>query len=187
MSRCAEPSSCVRGSSGGCPLDGAVGELVIIHELLHALGLGENPPTSHEIVALVWRRCGAVLTRPPPPSPAPGSSERAPVFEPVDGHCFSGRWVLIPTAPFETRCSLRGGRQAAERADADFQKVHKLAFDTLVGSGKKAKTFYFMESHTVTHILTIMTKLDKDLETPFLGFSRRGCPSTPLRRLTASS
>ena len=86
---------CTRQFRLGSPLDGAVGELVIIHELLHALGLGENPPTSHEIVALVWRRCGAVLTRPPTPSPASGSSERAPVFEPVDGIRFSVDRVLI--------------------------------------------------------------------------------------------
>jgi hypothetical protein len=36
----------------------AVGaEVVIIHETLHTLGLGENPPTSLEITARVFRRC----------------------------------------------------------------------------------------------------------------------------------
>jgi hypothetical protein len=59
---------------------------------------------------------------------------------------------------------------ASDPANADFEKLHGFAFDTLVGSGKKAKTFFFMEGHTVTNILTIMEKLDKDLETPFLGF-----------------
>jgi len=33
-------------------------EIVIIHELLHALGLGENPPTSAQITAQVMSRCG---------------------------------------------------------------------------------------------------------------------------------
>lgn len=33
-------------------------ELVVIHELLHALGLGENPPSSAEITRQVTRRCG---------------------------------------------------------------------------------------------------------------------------------
>lgn len=33
-------------------------ELIVIHEMLHALGLGENPPTSYEITAQVRRRCG---------------------------------------------------------------------------------------------------------------------------------
>ena len=33
-------------------------EIVIIHELLHALGLGENPPSSVQITAQVMRRCG---------------------------------------------------------------------------------------------------------------------------------
>jgi predicted Zn-dependent protease with MMP-like domain len=30
----------------------------VIHEMLHALGLGENPPTSEEITRQVVRRCG---------------------------------------------------------------------------------------------------------------------------------
>ena len=34
------------------------GEILIIHELLHALGLGENPPSSLDITAAVMRRCG---------------------------------------------------------------------------------------------------------------------------------
>ena len=33
-------------------------ELVVIHELLHSLGLGENPPSSAEITRQVTRRCG---------------------------------------------------------------------------------------------------------------------------------
>lgn len=32
-------------------------EAVIIHEALHCLGLGENPPTSHEITKQVLKRC----------------------------------------------------------------------------------------------------------------------------------
>jgi hypothetical protein len=31
---------------------------VVIHEMLHALGLGEDPPTSEEITRQVARRCG---------------------------------------------------------------------------------------------------------------------------------
>lgn len=33
-------------------------ENVLIHEMLHALGLGENPPRPGEINVQVWRRCG---------------------------------------------------------------------------------------------------------------------------------
>ncbi len=33
-------------------------EAVIIHEVLHSLGLGENPPTSEEITWRVFSRCG---------------------------------------------------------------------------------------------------------------------------------
>ena len=36
----------------------SAGEILLIHELLHALGLGENPPTSDDITARVWARCG---------------------------------------------------------------------------------------------------------------------------------
>lgn len=32
-------------------------EIVLIHELLHALGLGENPPTSWQITNAVMNRC----------------------------------------------------------------------------------------------------------------------------------
>jgi hypothetical protein len=34
------------------------GEILIIHELLHSLGLGENPPTSAQITDRVRARCG---------------------------------------------------------------------------------------------------------------------------------
>jgi hypothetical protein len=34
-------------------------EIIIIHEFLHVLGLGENPPTSDEITERVAARCGA--------------------------------------------------------------------------------------------------------------------------------
>jgi hypothetical protein len=33
-------------------------EMIIIHEMLHTLGLGENPPTSQEITEQVRKRCG---------------------------------------------------------------------------------------------------------------------------------
>jgi hypothetical protein len=32
-------------------------EVYVIHEMLHTLGLGENPPTSHDITRQVVRRC----------------------------------------------------------------------------------------------------------------------------------
>jgi hypothetical protein len=38
--------------------DPAFAEIVLIHELLHTLGLGENPPSSREITAGVTQRCG---------------------------------------------------------------------------------------------------------------------------------
>ena len=38
--------------------DLAAGEIMIVHELLHSLGLGENPPSSMEITATVTARCG---------------------------------------------------------------------------------------------------------------------------------
>jgi hypothetical protein len=38
--------------------DRAAAEIIVIHEFLHALGLGENPPTSDEITERVTARCG---------------------------------------------------------------------------------------------------------------------------------
>ena len=38
-------------------LDQRLAELLIIHELLHSLGLGENPPTNGQITKQVARRC----------------------------------------------------------------------------------------------------------------------------------
>jgi len=37
---------------------GRARENTLIHEMLHSLGLGEDPPTSYEINAQVRRRCG---------------------------------------------------------------------------------------------------------------------------------
>ena len=39
--------------------DPALAEAIIIHEALHSLGLGENPPSSLEITRRVFDRCGA--------------------------------------------------------------------------------------------------------------------------------
>ena len=39
-------------------LSDRLAELLIIHEFLHSLGLGENPPTSDQITKQVARRCG---------------------------------------------------------------------------------------------------------------------------------
>jgi len=34
-----------------------VAESMVIHEVLHTLGLGENPPTSLEITSRIFTRC----------------------------------------------------------------------------------------------------------------------------------
>jgi hypothetical protein len=39
-------------------IDRSEAELIVIHELLHTLGLGERPPTSDQIDRAVARRCG---------------------------------------------------------------------------------------------------------------------------------
>jgi hypothetical protein len=36
---------------------GSLAEAMVIHEMLHTLGLGENPPTTYEITARVRERC----------------------------------------------------------------------------------------------------------------------------------
>jgi len=32
-------------------------EITVIHEVLHAAGLGENPPTSEHISRVAWAKC----------------------------------------------------------------------------------------------------------------------------------
>jgi hypothetical protein len=46
------------GHFAGLARRSAIGEMLIIHELLHTLGLGENPPSSKEITQSVTNRCG---------------------------------------------------------------------------------------------------------------------------------
>ena len=70
-SRCGDGSAAAGTNPGGaivavCPP--AFGRILaknpglaadlLIHEMLHALGLGENPPTSEEITVQVVKRCG---------------------------------------------------------------------------------------------------------------------------------
>jgi hypothetical protein len=47
-------------------------EALVIHEMLHSLGLGENPPPSDEITARVRARCGET-------SPGRGSQALIPM------------------------------------------------------------------------------------------------------------
>jgi len=39
--------------------DRRLAEVIVIHEVLHSLGLGENPPTSRDINARILARCGS--------------------------------------------------------------------------------------------------------------------------------
>jgi hypothetical protein len=87
----------------------------------------------------------------------------------VNSSCVLARAVL------ETCClmlyvSEEIRQTVQEPYKADFDRLSKFAINMLVGSGQKAKTFYFMEGFVVTNILTIFEKLDKKLETPFIEF-----------------
>jgi hypothetical protein len=121
--------------------------------------VSSTPSRIADVLQLGTRRCVDLAE----------STIREMNLERLNSSCILARAVL------ETGClmlylSHLVRHAASDPANADFEKLHGFAFDTLVGSGKKAKTFFFMEGHTVTNILTIMEKLDKDLETPFLGF-----------------
>jgi len=48
---------CGRHFRNAFMLNRATTEIILIHEFLHALGLGENPPTSQEITERVTMRC----------------------------------------------------------------------------------------------------------------------------------
>ena len=82
---------------------------------------------------------------------------------------------LLTRAVLETCCLMlylsEQIRQIVREPDkADFDRLNEFAANMLVGSGPKAKTFYFKEGFVVTNILTIIEKLDKKLKTPFMGF-----------------
>lgn len=49
---------CASRFAGRFARQAAAAEVLVIHELLHTLGLGENPPTSAEITRQVTARCG---------------------------------------------------------------------------------------------------------------------------------
>jgi predicted Zn-dependent protease with MMP-like domain len=44
--------------AGEARQDPRLAEVSLLHEMLHSLGLGENPPSPAEITALVARHCG---------------------------------------------------------------------------------------------------------------------------------
>jgi hypothetical protein len=48
---------CAAQLNNAADQNAAKAEAVVIHEMLHSLGLGENPPTSLEITARVLARC----------------------------------------------------------------------------------------------------------------------------------
>jgi hypothetical protein len=47
-----------RVSPGPAARQASQAEIAVIHEALHTLGLGENPPDSREITRRVAERCG---------------------------------------------------------------------------------------------------------------------------------
>ena len=56
------------------------------------------------------------------------------------------------------------------RAGTDLTDLNTKAANALLGSGRKAKTFKFFENHVAQNILTIIQRLDKELDAPFEGF-----------------
>ena len=56
------------------------------------------------------------------------------------------------------------------RAGSHLTDLNTKVTNTLLGSGKKAKTFKFFENHVAQNILTIIQRLDKELDAPFGGF-----------------
>jgi hypothetical protein len=52
-----------RGARGQEQRNRAQAEHAVIHEMLHTLGLGQDPPTPSEITRRVRRLCGNVVRR----------------------------------------------------------------------------------------------------------------------------
>ncbi len=57
---------CSRSFARVAARDPVLAEIVLIHEALHTLGLGENPPTSAAITARIEERCSPSRSRPVP-------------------------------------------------------------------------------------------------------------------------
>ena len=55
-------------------------------------------------------------------------------------------------------------------AGTDLTYLNTKATNTLLGSGRQTKKFKFFENHVVQNILTIIQRLDKELDAPFEGF-----------------
>ena len=75
----------------------------------------------------------------------------------------------------ETACllydTIRKVEAAVEKGDADAaDSLNKWLENALLGHGPKAKTFILAEQYVVQNILTIIQRLDKELEGPFEGF-----------------
>jgi hypothetical protein len=70
---------CASSFSRATASDPTLAEMILIHELLHTLGLGENPPSSREITARVAERCGDFQTA-LAPTASPCSGGHCPVF-----------------------------------------------------------------------------------------------------------
>ena len=66
-------------------------EIIIIHEFLHSLGLGENPPSSAEITKQVQTRC-AGESPPPASNKLPAQSQPKPLL-PVRSQADAGREI----------------------------------------------------------------------------------------------
>ena len=80
---------------------------------------------------------------------------------------------LLVRGVIETAClmwNLTRQVTKAVRAGSDLTDLNTKAENTLLGSGPKAKTFKFFENHVVQNILTIIQRLDKELDAPYAGF-----------------
>ena len=92
----------------------------------------------------------------------------------INGRNVVAACVLV-RGVLETSCLLwdliRRVEQIVEDGDVtDLEKLGKYVSDTLLGHGPKAKTFVLFEGHVVTNVLTIIERLDKQLDAPFMNF-----------------
>ena len=86
--------------------------------------------------------------------------------ESLNSSCMLARGVL------ETACLLVDlaikARKAVQAPDAaDLVALNTFVANMLLGSGPKAKTFYFIEGHTVQNIISIIERVDKELPKVF--------------------
>jgi hypothetical protein len=106
--------------------DPVTSEVVILHELLHSLGLGENPPTESEITHQIFARCATSM------SPRRRGVWTAPLWTPVSAVTLTARQIGINGQSIEVeesaglkRVTVTGTATTAHHDRSGFRRTQR--------------------------------------------------------------